>query len=370
MERKHHLVRGRGKPAFLYRQLAGQLREAIERGDFKPGDMLPSMDDLAEKHKLNKATVRQALAELTAAGLVYSVPATGTFVADRSGRPGRVPSQTLAVGWISTVCFSGKTGRYHTEVMAAAQHALHERNGRIMVLGVEGMTPAAVGRRVAEAHLDAAILVGPFQPDLVRPLINSGLPAVLLDDHVRGGRVDTLLVDNYGGGHLAAQHLLDLGHRRLALVKGLPGDVTDARLAGAWDALRAAGLDESAVVEIEGAFSPESGHEAALQILAMKPRPTAAFFFNDEMAAGALHTLHEHAAVRIPQDISVIGFDDIAWTSFTHPPLTTVHVEMEWLGREAVDRLYRAVHDPGHVPTTTVTPTRIVVRKSTGAPPP
>lgn len=369
MPKRDDLVRGRGKPDYLYRQLSAKLRAAIEKGMYRPGDLLPSMDDLARTHNLNKATVRQALAELTAAGLVYSVPATGTFVADRDAAPRRGGARSLSIGWISTICFSGKTGRYHTEILAAAQHALHERNGRIMVMGVEGMTPAAVGRRVAEARLDGAILVGPFEPDVVRPLITSGLPSVLMDDRSRGGRVDTLLVDNVDGGRQAMEHLLQLGHRRIALVTGLPGDVSRDRLAGALDAARAAGLDPSRLCQIEGAYSPESGQEAALKLLAMKPRPTAAFFFNDEMAAGALQALHEQATVRIPQDISLIGFDDIAWSSFTHPPLTTMHVELEWMGREAVERLHRLVQREAHVPTTTLSPTRLVIRKSTAPPP-
>lgn len=364
------LQRGRGKTRFLYQQLADILRKEIQEGHLKPGDLVPSMDALARAHQLNKATVRQALAALTAEGLIYSQPARGTFVSEPASRKQTPPAErALSIGWISHVSGHVKTGRYHTEMMDAVRNALNAIRGNLTTLHVDHMDPSVFFKAVGEAHLDGAILVGPFQTEPIKHLIETGLPCVLIDDVCRGARTDSILVDNKGGGYLAMDHLLSLGHKRVAIVTGPHGwRITQDRLDGAYDAMDAAGMSRDAATVFPSDFSPEGGFAAFMEILKLHPLPTAVFFENDEMAAGALHALYEQSKLRVPENMSFVGFDDISWTQMTHPPLTTVHVEKEMMGREAVERLAKQLFDPSHVPYTTILPTRLVVRKSTDRP--
>ena len=364
------LVRGRNKQRLLYRQLADILRRDIENGTHKPGTMLPSMDDLASQFHLNKATVRQAIAELTAAGLVYSVPAKGTFVAEEDGeRKDGLLAKTPSIGWVLSVSDGGNTGRYHTEIMDAVQSALREINGHLLIINALHMTTVALCRVISEAKLDGIILVGGFDKETIRHLASNGLPAVLLDDTCRGARIDSILVDNHGGGYQAVEYLASLGHRRIALVTG-PADlqITKDRLAGALDAAEKAGITPSAIQILHGDYSPRSGRLAAAKIIAMRQRPSAVFFFNDEMASGALQTFHESSDLTVPRDISVIGYDDVLWASLTQPPLTTIHVEKDLMGKEAVERLKKRMTHPDHIPETTIIPTRLISRKTTEAP--
>lgn len=363
------LVRGRSKQRLLYRQLADVLRRDIGNGKLGPGAMLPSMDNLAAQYRLNKATVRQAIAELTAAGLVYSVPARGTFVTEKSGRKSSPSSRSLSIGWVLSVGDDGNTGRYHTEIMDAVQSALREIRAHLLIINATQMTTTALCRVIGEAQLDGVILVGGFNKETIRHLAGNGLPAVLIDDTCRGVRVDSILVDNRGGGYQAVEHLLALGHRHIALVTG-PADlqITNDRMAGALEAAAEAGIAQSAIQILHGDFSPPSGRLAAAKIIAMRQRPSAVFFFNDEMASGALQTFHESGDIKVPQDISVVGFDDVLWASLTQPPLTTIHVEKERMGQEAVERLRRRMTSQNHIPETTIIPTQLVVRKTTAAP--
>ncbi|MBN1270142.1 MAG: GntR family transcriptional regulator, partial [Kiritimatiellae bacterium] len=380
------LTRGTHKPRYLYRQLADLIRQDIQSGALEPGDMLPSMDALAEMYDINKATVRQAILDLTAAGLVYAVPAKGTFVSEPRGAEPAGPARSLTVGWVSAVADGGNTGRYHTELIDAVRTAVQEAGGHLILLTAGGHTPDAFCRMVGDARLDGAVIVGPAREDPLRQILGSGLPAVVLDDPYRGIKTDSILVDNEGGGYLAVEHLLGLGHRRLAFISGpTEWDVCRKRLTGAQAAMREAGLDSASARVIESDFSPQGGYAAGLKMLKGKSMPTAAFCFNDEMAAGVLRALYEHSKLRVPADLSVVGFDDVFWTEFTHPPLTTVHVEKELMGRAAVERLQRLIQlekdrlgkealarmrkivtTREHFPTATVTPTTLVIRKSTG----
>ncbi len=366
------LVRGTKKRLFLYRQLAAILRRDIESGALKPGESIPSMDSLAATHKVNKATVRQALAELTAAGLIFSIPAKGTFVAEPRASSRTIdPNRTLTVGWISRVSGLAVTGRYHTEIMDALRAALPAIRGNLMVVSTMKQDPASFCRTVGETQLDGAILAGPFFDVPIHHLLKSGLPSVLIDDTCRGVPADSILVDNRGGGFQAVQHLLSLGHRRLAFVGG-PKDwqITQDRLAGAREALTEAGLQPESVPVFWSDYSPEGGEAALMELMKRKPRPTGVFFFNDEMASGALRALYKHFSIRIPQEMSFVGFDDISWAALTHPPLTTIRVDKVLIGRKAAERLGAQLRGESEIPLTTVIPTALVTRESTAAPPP
>ena len=361
------LAKGSGKPGFLYRQLADILRKDIASGALKPGDMLPSMDDLAAKHRINKATVRQAIADLISNGLVHSIPAKGTFVSDPS-QARTASSNALSIGWISTVNDGGNTGRYHSEILDAVRETVQAGGGHLLVFSSANLAPSALHKAIGDAHLDGAVLVGPPREEPMKRIILGGLPVVIIDERFRSRRVDSIMVDNEGGGYQAVEHLLALGHRRLAIVTG-PAEwpVCEERLAGAMGAIKDAGIAPESVTVIESVLSPEGGRESVKKLLGISPVPTGIFFLNDEMAAGALQAIYEHTKLRVPQDLSIVGFDDIALAGLTHPPLTTIHAEKDVMGREAVERLRKIIQDKDHLPTTTIVPTRLVVRKSTAS---
>jgi LacI family transcriptional regulator len=362
---KPRLRKGTGKPQFLYRQLADLLSKDIQAGVFKPGDMLPSMDELARRYEINKATVRQAISELITEGAIYSIPAKGTFVSDPSPTR-RNSTRPLTIGWISSIEDHGLTGSYHMEMMQSARKSVQALGGHFLVFSTEGLSSNAFWKTLGEARLDGALLIGPSQEDPLKQILNGRLPSVVINDKARGHRVNSVQNDNEGGGYQAVRHLLELGHRDLAFVTG-PRDwrVTRERLTGAEDALREADIPIESVITVESDFSPKGGMDAIGYILDQVNKPTGIFFFNDEMASGALLFLNGNTPYRVPKHFSFVGFDDISWTSMTHPPLTTVHVETELMGRKAVELLKKIIDGGEHVPLTTVVPTRLVARKST-----
>ena len=357
---------------YLYQQVADLLRHDIRDGLIAPGARLPSLDDLAERHQVNRLTVNRALSQLKAEGLVVSIPTRGTYVAETLPPEGeRRRNGTLTVGLVSHILFPTAFGPYHTQIIAGMQDELGKAGGNLVLLPAAHVQPQSqIYDLMIRANLDAVIYLGPIETPTLRRMIQHGPPSVLVDFQVRGINEDIVLVDNRGGGYQAIEYLLSLGHRDIAVILG-PEEQTAAqeRLAGAREAIQEAGVSPSTLRTEQGQFTRMSGHVAMQRILKWNKRPTAVFCTNDEMAVGALQAIHRHSDLRIPEELSVMGFDDIEWANTTHPDLTTVHVDKQLMGRLAVQRLVTKLRDPRHAPMTTIIPTSIVKRGSTGLAP-
>lgn len=161
-------------------------------------------------------------------------------------------------------------------------------------------------------------------PERIADFVREGLPIVCLDRDIDSTSVPLVQVDNRLGARLATEHLLSLGHRRIAHVAGAPGlRISEERVAGYGAALAARGLERDPALVATGSFTEEGGYEAARTLLAASS-PTAVFAANDLSALGVMHAIAESGR-RVPDDVSVVGFDDLRLAGHTTPPLTTVH---------------------------------------------
>jgi DNA-binding LacI/PurR family transcriptional regulator len=190
------------------------------------------------------------------------------------------------------------------------------------------------------------------------------IPAVAVEGG-RARKVPVVSVDQVGGARLAVQHLLDLGHETVWHVAG-PDDWLEAegRLKGWREALEAAGRPVPEA--LTGDWSPRSGYEAGLRLPA---EATAVFVANDQMALGLLRSLSERG-VRVPDQVSVIGFDDLPEAEFFNPPLTTVRQDFVLVGRHSIELLLGQLQgDPPVRQRRVVVPATLMPRASTAAPP-
>lgn len=213
--------------------------------------------------------------------------------------------------------------------------------------------------------VDGLIVMSPdLEPSALLADLPTGIDVVMLNSRVDGRA--SITVDNSGGAREVVRHLRSLGHTRIAFVAGPPHNAdAEQRRRGFRTETRAAGID---AVELPGDFTESSGHAAGLQILAMRPRPTAIFAANDSMAIGALSAFREDG-LRVPEDIALVGFDDIPIARFLTPPLTTVRVEIAELGRRAVSHVVAALEGSDGAKKRDVIKTTLVVRESCGSPP-
>lgn len=166
-----------------------------------------------------------------------------------------------------------------------------------------------------------------------------GAPVVLINSHSedRGPYTFSVAVDNRHGGYLATQHLLRLGHRRIAYIGGLAHHSDDReRLAGYRQALAEYGVGADAHWMMDGDGDAGGGQRALPMLEALSPRPSAVFCYNDRTAIGLIHAARG-AGLRLPDDLAIVGFDDIPFASFIEPALTTIAQPMRDMGRRAVE---------------------------------
>jgi DNA-binding LacI/PurR family transcriptional regulator len=221
--------------------------------------------------------------------------------------------------------------------------------------------------RLSEQAVDGIIII--IETHLVDEAdveLPAGLPVVVVDSSARY-RYPVVDTDQAEGARLATEHLLSLGHQTVWHVSGPPGSYSADRRRDSWSrTLRTHRRTVPSV--IEGDWSTDAGYRAGLA-LAGWPGVTAVFAANDQMALGILRALHERGR-DVPGQISLVGFDDMAESGSFWPPLTTVHQRFEEVGRHSVDLLVRTIRQEETEVAGVLVPTRLVVRASTGPPPP
>jgi len=239
------------------------------------------------------------------------------------------------------------------------------RSAHFRVL-VEPLTPgeATYGDLVRSGRADGVVVSGPmFEDPELADLIRDGFP-VVIQGHQPDVDAPSIDIDNFASARIAVEHLAELGHRRIACITNAPLNYTAAsdRLAGYRQALAEAGLAADDALVAEGDFGAASGHQAMASILA-RAEIDAAFVASDVVALGAIAALRE-AGRRVPEDVSVIGFDDIPLAPFFDPPLTTVRLPAHDLGIAAGTALLDIIAGR-EVPLRTLLATRLAIRSST-----
>lgn len=220
-------------------------------------------------------------------------------------------------------------------------------------------------------HVDGVLLVGLVSPpERLKRLVRHGLPVISLDRSVDLPGSATVRIDHQAGGRLATEHLLRLGHRRTAHIAGPNGlTVSQQRLDGYRQALARGGLALDDRLVAVGDFSEDGGYRGVEELLARKRVFTALFAANDLTAIGAMTALRERG-LRVPEDVSVVGFDDIHLASYISPKLATVRQPAYEMGRRAARLLIDACRAGGRLAEgTTIFECELVVRESTGPAP-
>ncbi len=201
-------------------------------------------------------------------------------------------------------------------------------------------------------------------------LVKFGVPTVLLDRSIPGQNVTAVVADNFRGGYLATQHLIQLGHRRIAAISR-PVDLSHSqgRIHGYIAALREVGIPIDERLIAPGGYWLENGRKAFERLMALEDPPTALFAYNDIMAIGALRSAHQHG-LKIPDDFSIVGFDNIPEADFTSPALTTISQPKFDMGRTGTELLLRLIAGESscveNLPPLNV---HLIVRESTGRAP-
>jgi len=243
---------------------------------------------------------------------------------------------------------------------AAAQQGFH-----VLLKPVAPDDKDGYARLIQENHVDGIILSGPRQDDAeILRLHNEGVPVILMGQ-LPGSNIPYVDIDAIAGAATAVRHLTENGHRRIGLITNAPLSYVSAqqRREGYLQVLTESGLTPDEALIQEGNYTPASGYKAMQTLLAQKPLPTAVFVASDVVAMGAMQAIKQ-AGMRIPDDISIVGFDDIPLAAYYDPPLTTIRLPAFGLGWAAGERLGRLIQGEKLYQKEMLLETQLMVRAS------
>jgi GntR family transcriptional regulator of arabinose operon len=366
----------------LHVQLLNQMRHLILSGRWIPGSRIPSEPELQHKLQISRSTIRQALSNAEAEGLIVRVPGKGTFVA-------RSPTDKVnshLIGYITSQFLTD----FQRQLLEGAESTARAKRYRILFCSADQ------DLKEETRLLDQLLLEDKVGGILIWPamggnssrrlfqLANQGsISLVLMDRTLEGLAFDFVTSDNYAGGYAATEHLVGLGHRRIVflsrpMLQLLP---VAERLRGYQDAMQDAGLtplepwlagvagQEMVAGDALRTYRDASSQEIReiARYLEEPQRPTAIFAINDLTAMHALRAA-SLMGMRVPDDLSVVGFDDMNIVANLEVPLTTVAQDTLRIGSRAAELLIERIEGYDGPPRKEVVPIQLRVRASTAPP--
>jgi len=261
------------------------------------------------------------------------------------------------------------TNPFYTEIAWSVEYLSYLRKYTMMLCSSDGDPEKEQFyiHQLSQWQVDGIILVSTsIMPLQLVPTSTGNIPIILIDHDCPGYDFDTVIIDDYYAGKIATEHLVQLGHKRIACITGSKDIIpSHKREFGYEAALRENGLEFDPALVVRGDFNIISGLNCANRLLEMKNRPTAIFACNDLMAMGVMQSAFKHG-LRIPEDLSVVGFDDIYWSKYTTPPLTTVKLPIHQMAEEAVNCFIDRMENPAKACRTVTLEVQLEKRGSTG----
>jgi DNA-binding LacI/PurR family transcriptional regulator len=340
----------------------------IETAEWPVGSKIPSERDLSIKLDVSRTTVRNAVQALTTRGMFDRKIGQGTFVRQRLGAPGLVRQPEKGnLGYV--ICKERSLRKpisaeaFYFDIFAGIEEET-VRSGRHMLFTYldEGNAEEVSAFGGFLDKVDGVVIEEARDASFLDQVESSGVPAVLLGPTATQDRLDCVTMDIGSGVRKALAYLRGLGHERIGIVNG-PLGIESARVRyAAWKEALGPAADEGLACGGKG-WSAEAGYEAVAELLGRRRDLSAIFCANDLLAVGALSALAKHG-LRVPEDVSVVGFDDTELARHSSPPLTTMRIYSRDMARSAVSRVLERI-EGGALPAVKLEyPIDLVIRES------
>jgi LacI family transcriptional regulator len=339
--------------------------------DSSKNKKLPTIYDIAEEAGVSYSTVSRTLS-----GFEFVKASTREKVLSTAKKLGYVPNQQARslAGGVSDligVLVPGLTNDYVTQILHGIDGALTESDYNVILYTTNRRQgkESTYAARIMNGAADGLLLVAPIMSDLyLDTLRQQNFPYVLIDQVDQEQRSTVINTDNRRGAYEGTRYLIELGHRKIGFLAGLT-QINSAveRFEGYKSALADHNIPLRDEYIVPGDFTTQVGYEGAQALLALEDIPTAIFATNDLSALGAMDAIREHD-LRIPKDISIIGFDDIPAAAVVYPKLSTVRQPLVQMGHEAVMELLARLENPDHEARQIMLETQLVIRDSCDVP--
>lgn len=278
-----------------------------------------------------------------------------------------VLDRSFNLGLFFSTLNEGTSSGFMYNTIRGADEVIKEQYN-LVVRGIDGLTGYGI---VSKKNYDGILVMSQSDKDdaFIRHVVGQDIPVVVLNRKVEGMDVANIVSDDRQGACRLVEHLIQSGHRKIAIIEGKAEfRSTSVRKLGYLDALGAYGIAENKAYQAQGNYSLTSGYSCMLQLLELEDAPTAVFCMNDDMAVGALRAVLEKG-LQVPGDVSVVGFDDILFSGYLMPALTTVKRPIEQISRSGAELLLTILNKQVKKPQSTVyLPTEVIMRESIGPP--
>jgi LacI family transcriptional regulator len=335
--------------------------------------MKVTIKDVAEKAGLSISTVSLVLnnkgrvGEETRKRVLQAIEELG-YYPTRSAK--NLASKTTGnIGFILTEEHFSRSEPFYTKIFLGAEFESRTHNYYILLTTIPSeFSKASIPRFLLEKNVDGVIFAGKINSKYVKYVEDLGIPFILVDFDLPNRKVSAVMIDNVRGGEMAVEHLIGLGYKKIAFIGGdIEHPSIRGRFKGYKRAIERAGIafDEKLCVIDEPNTRMGNGYSACKKLIS-NLMPEAIFAANDAMALGCVRFLKEKG-IKVPDNVGVVGFDDIEACIHVEPRLTTIRVDKEELGITAVKRLVEMIKNPDIGINRVYVPVKLVVRESCGA---
>jgi len=352
---------------WTYLKVARQLRQEILSGRYNPAKRLPGEPALAERFGVGRTTVSKALAILQRAGLIFRVPGSGTYV-----QPGAARGKPrLVIGYVASEATPPENSPSATTLEGAWEWLAEQGHFLEIIpaaaLREAGNPVAQIQGRFAAGEITGLIIAEPFDQDLLWRIAEVLPLVVCLHDHAPD-HIFSVPVDFAWGYFVATRHLLELGHSRLGLLHGSILGTFGYRAVQAFRlAVQHAGLDVDRCPMVHCGYQMQRARRVAASFLAEHPSVTGLVCGSDTAAQAVLEAARERG-LSVPDELSIVGCNDVPLAAQLEPPLTTLRIDFAAAGRKAAQMLLGQIYGHGPVRQTYIQP-ELIVRGSTAPPP-
>lgn len=275
-----------------------------------------------------------------------------------------INSKTSSIG----VILPGLYGEYYSQLIKGMDNIASRNNYDFLISNISRVNSSIEKNiRAMIGLVDGFIVMSPgITDEEIEEHIPLEIPVIFFNSFEGHTNLDSINVDNYSGAKAIVNHLIEHGHKKIAIIKGTEKSFDAVQRLGGYRSALIESNRSDYFLEVEGSFSIASGYEAISKILNYKEKPTAIFASNDAMAVGAISALKE-SHLDVPNDIAVVGFDDIPMAQYSNPRLTTVRTDLQKIGTQLMENILDAVINGGlHIKEHKVLPYDLVIRESCG----
>lgn len=313
-----------------HRYAEQKIREAISH--LQIDDRIPGERVFARELGISYMTIRKAVENLVEEGVLYKLPKKGTYVAD----PMQTRRKTRNIGYFLDASIKdGLSSPYYSMIFDALEKSARDHGYGLMYFSDVSDTELHANLN----KIDGAVVSTFPRVETIVDEIRSKVPVICIDNSSSNKQIPSIIIDNYSAVAESINYLCSLGHERIGFITGLAdSDVGNNRLSGYLSALRSNGIGTNDALVYKGDYSFHTGIAGADYLLSLEETPTGIMCANDTMAIGVIKELSKRG-LSVPDDISVIGFDDIRVASHMTPALTTVAVPVSEIAQHAVDLL-------------------------------